>query len=261
MIAPQTIYDIKWSHSALDTADKCLATYRAQYVATPRLRQPETDALRKGNLTHEAIETWIKTGRAFESMGLPGEVLAELQRFGWAFERYTKLMAHGGVIVEGAVAIDGGGQACEYGDRARYWGRGKLDLQVSFVALRTMMVVDWKTGKVWPSYDQASRYGAFVFAAYPDIDKVIVQFAYVTANTLAPAYTFYRHRADYDTAVTAAPNEDAKKLLGYADGLLDKTKLTLHKVLTCYQSGHWPEQKNIGCRWCPIKTCTTRSAR
>lgn len=232
---PATIYDISWSHSALDMADKCLRTYYEQRVAKTS-RQAETAALRKGNAIHLAIEERLKRGVRFDQMGLPGEMLHELQRFEWAFETYGALMQNGDVLVEGAVAIDGAGQPCGFWDK-QFWGRGKLDLQIKFPDRETVFVVDWKTGKVWPSLDQAQRYAAFIFASDPWCNRVIVQFAYVTANTLAQAYVF--NRAD-------------------SAGLLDKTKLTLHKILTSYQTGLWPETKNVGCRWCPVEDCETR---
>jgi len=210
---PQTIGDISWSHSALDTADKCLRTYYEQRVAKTA-KQEETGALRKGNAIHLAIENHLGRGVPFESMGLPGEHLRELQGFQWALEKYGTIMEQGEVEIEGACGIDAQGQPCGFWDK-HFWGRGKLDMQIKLPAQQTVFVVDWKTGKVWPSLDQAQRYAAFVFAANPWCQKVVIQFAYVTANSLAPAYVFWRDDAceDRRTFLAALPPHAAQDFL------------------------------------------------
>lgn len=256
MTIPQTIHDISWSHSALDTADKCLRTYYEQRVAKT-VKQGESAALHKGNAMHLAIETWLKRGVQFEQMGLPGEILGELQRFQWAFDQLGPLLEAGDVVVEEKLAIDAGGNPCGFWDK-HFWGRGALDLQIKFPAQQTVLVEDWKSGKVWPSLDQAQRYAEFVFAANPWCTKVIVQFAYVTANALAPAYIFWRYDADM---IGGLNNGFSQKRTTPRAKLLDRTKLTLHKILTSYQTGIWGETKNVGCRWCPVEDCTTRNQR
>jgi len=238
MNTPQSIGEIVWSHSSLDTADKCLRTYYEQRVAKTA-KQQETAALSKGNATHAYIEDHFKRRVDFDRMGIPGEILGELARFEWAFERYKGIAEHGAVEVEEAVGVTADRQPCGFWDKT-VWGRGKIDLQIKLPYQRKVFVVDWKTGKVWPSRDQAERYAEFAFAANPWADSVIVQFAYVTANEIAPAYVFFRSERD---------------------SLLDKTKLTLHKILTSYRTGVWPENKNVGCRWCPVTNCNTRNRR
>lgn len=230
---PAQIWDIQWSHSSLEMAEKCLHLYYHRRIAkTPG--KEDRSAMDRGNLVHSAIEHWFKGDKTFTRANMGPLDTAQLHRFLPVMERYENVLAYADAVgVEEALNLTANGKPTGlFADDVRV--RAKIDLIGFFAGHTRAFIVDWKTGKVWPTKAQAELYGGLAFMRWPKLQRVQVQFAYFDQNGTTPAYDF-----------TADQRE----------ALLEPSYATLKKLLRAYKNEDWPARKNDKCRWCPVKTC------
>lgn len=153
-----------WSYTRLNDFEKCPALFYGRHVLKLDLPGP---ALLKGRKTHEDIEEYLKSPE-------PGPIPKAFAKFAWIVE---PLKAAGqGFSVEERIALDANWQMTDW---APAHIRFVLDVQC-FYGDETQEVIDWKTGREYPSHaDSARLYGLAVMSRYTACPEVKVRFVYL----------------------------------------------------------------------------------
>lgn len=161
---PNKIY--AWSYSRWADHDKCPALAKFKHV--DRIREPENDAMRNGQLAHDSLAKFIgdrsgdvqlpKVGERFAALLLQLRELEPLHDEEWGFTNQWR--------PTGWFSRD-----C--------WFRSKLDAAVVYDD-NTADVVDFKTGKDSPTHaQQAELYAISIFVRYSNVSHVIARFWYL----------------------------------------------------------------------------------
>ena len=170
----------RWSFSMLETFEQCPKKYEYRYILKHPSSPPDPDGpLARGNQFHSEIEDYI-TGKA-----------DDLHKRFAPFRAYIDdVKATPGLEVERLVAVNNQWLSVP-ADSGQAWLRYKLDAKVPTSQPHEIRVIDWKTGKVYPSkhFDQASLYALGMFAEHPEIKLVQTEFVYLdqrqmTAHTI-----------------------------------------------------------------------------
>lgn len=194
----------RWSYSRLADYEKCPAFYKYRHV--DRLDEPKGPALERGIEIHQMIEDYLLDKRA----DLPPE-----------YKRFMGYIDHvksrPGLVVEDfwALTRDWKPTSPQAPDA---WWRGKLDAY--WREGTTAHVVDWKTGKIYPSNrDQMKLYAGVVMSRDAEVQHVVVELVYLdvrearsedyTREHLPVVVQGYDRRAgaiERDTTFRARPN-------------------------------------------------------
>ena len=165
-----------WSYSQLKNFETCAKRYY-HYDLAKDVRDPETDAIREGNVLHKAFEQRVAKGVELP----PG------------MARYEPLLAEiveapGTAYVEQKLALTSSFQPSEYFGPA-VWFRTVVDLaKVREDGVAT--VVDYKSGKVATDPTQLELIAMTVFAHMPKVHEVRAALAFVVHQHIdARSYT------------------------------------------------------------------------
>lgn len=197
------------SYSALKAFGTCPRQYEALYLLRSVKRGP-SPALEKGIEWHEALEHAVKRGAPLPKHLHPWQSLADRLRAA-------------GAQAEVKLAIDREGKPCDFWDR-NAWLRGAIDVDAG------TLLVDWKTGKVYPDPFQADVYVALKRATQPKL-KVDFHFVYL----------------EHKKVVTLKPNQDAA----------DRVRTYIARV---EQAETFPPRPCFACRFCPVTDCEYNEA-
>lgn len=185
-----------WSFTRVETFEKC--KFRAKLLYIDKEKEPvrplkpgQTEhGNDRGTRLHNAAEAYIK--------GEPVDLAVELSKFSAEYVRLRELYAQGKVSVEGEWGFNELWQPCDW-FAPDVWGRVKIDALV-FVEEDHALVTDLKTGKKSGNeikhHDQGVTYAVAVFARYPHIDKVTVEFWYPDVDELTRQV--YTRKDHYD---------------------------------------------------------------
>lgn len=159
-----------WTPSKLDAFKGCPRQFEARYVSKviPYVESPEQA---KGNKDHKTLE--LRQAHGAEKHPLPADMamhewyMKELDS--WPGVRFT----------EQKIALDTKGKACAWGV-TNVWFKGVIDFLI--VNGDTARIVDYKTGKKRPKWDQASAYVLHTFIHHPDVQQVVFEFYWTSTG-------------------------------------------------------------------------------
>ena len=192
------------SYSALKCFSTCPRQYEALYL-TKSVKRTSSPALEKGIAWHEALEKAVRDNTPLPSHLSKWQPLANTLR-------------KAGAQVEVKLAMDREGNPCGFWDK-HAWLRGAIDVDTG------QLLLDWKTGKVYPDPLQADVYTALKRASLPKL-KVDFHFVYL----------------EHSKVVTMKPNQDA-------------TNRVVQYIARVEQAETYPPRPCFACRWCPVTQC------
>jgi hypothetical protein len=163
-----------WSYSKLKNFETCPKRHY-HYEVLKDVREPESDELRFGNQMHAAYAK-----RLSANVPLPAT-------FAGAESILAKLLAAPGKrYVEQKCAISSSFQHAPWtgGDA---WYRGIVDFGKHNVEKATMIIVDWKSGKVKEDLTQMQLMAATTFIHFPTVQRVKTLLAFTQYDHIEPA--------------------------------------------------------------------------
>ena len=203
-----------WSYSSWSLLKKCAAAFK--YGQIDKLRGPSVPAMERGTRIHSLAENYLNGG-------ITGGVPPDLRKLSTEFKNLKRAKP----IVEKFWGLDPDWKPMEYG-----WVVAKTDAAVEPTKKdNSLVVVDHKTGRVYPDHDdQGSLYAAVGFGMYPKVEKVEVEFFYVDQGIVSP-YEFSR-----------------KKLISLSEYWMEEGAklMSTRKFL--------PTPSESACRWCGFRS-------
>lgn len=153
-----------WSWSRFNDHRRCAFYAKLKYL--DKLQEPTGPAMERGSQIHRLAEKHVRDGGALPS---------ELARFAKEFARLRKASAD----VEGQLAVDRGWRPAEWFGRDA-WLRVVTDARYTERRGKTLVMVDHKTGKVYPdNEEQMSLYSPALFAHHPAAEELVVKLWYL----------------------------------------------------------------------------------
>ena len=134
-----------WSYSKYALYNQCPLKFK--FIAIDRMKEPKSDALKRGIETHSIIDKYIN--------GRLNTLPENLKYFKLEFERLRKFFSKKTQfsMSEQGWAYTANWQPCAYDDYSNAWVRAKLDCVYSIDNPNEVIIVDWKTGKFNPQYN------------------------------------------------------------------------------------------------------------
>lgn len=226
------------SPSAIKTFQKCPYQFYAKYIEGS-LPYTQSEAAARGDKLHKAMERslvsgvfeWpeVATERAARSFF---ETCGKLRRTGWDLH------------VEANAATTRDGRACEYKDKPPVnFLRSRIDLYATHPDHDFVIVVDWKTGKVWDLDTVQLVVNALCLKAVTGKRKYKMCFAYLDQDKIV----------DHSLDVPLVPFDEYDK--PQVDAHFAGLYWTIHNMFACETEGLWPKKPNRFCRWCGVKDC------
>ncbi|NCC32429.1 MAG: hypothetical protein EOM24_10465 [Chloroflexia bacterium] len=214
-----------WSYTALTSYETCPKRHYETRVAK-RIVEPESEQLQWGNRVHKAIEARIKTGAPLPAGMEQWEALI------------AKLVAvKGWTLAESQYALTAERATASWFGK-NVWLRCVIDF--GKMTDRSILALDWKTGKPKPDADQLMLFAGVMMAVYPAIEKVVTGYVWLKDQQITKE-TF--HRDDVETIWNAFLPRVAR---------LDEAHAT----------NNWPARPSGLCRaWCPVVSCEHNGQR
>jgi hypothetical protein len=206
-----------WTFSQLEKYQTCPKQFYHLRVIRDT-EDPPTDATRWGEEVHTAFENRINEGT-------PLPVGMEQ----WEGFARKLISLQGTKYAEVELAVDNNFKPCDWNNA---WSRGIVDLLI--IHGSSAVVLDYKTGKRKPSH-QLSLYAGYVFAHYPEVNKVTTIFAWLKDKKL-----------DQETFTRDSVAEIWQAFLP-----------TVRKLELAHEHNQWPARPSGLCRnWCNVLSCT-----
>lgn len=155
---------MRQSPTSLQTFLTCPRQYEAKYI-THEVKFEGSKHTEFGTLLHAAIEYYLKEGRPLPSLLLP------LQP---TLDRMRKVF----LAAEKKLTIDFEGKPCAWDDSKAYQGC-IVDAMLQSADGRTIICVDWKTGKKRDAQTQHDFIKKCTAAHYPEATKIVTVFVYL----------------------------------------------------------------------------------
>lgn len=153
-----------WTPSKVDKFKTCPRQFEAMYV-TKEIEFKQNDHARFGELVHKQIEDYIKYQKPMHKLLEPlKQVLDDLKPF--MLDAELKL------------AINTKGKATSYWDK-NAWQRCIVDAILMTPDDKTVILIDWKTGKEKEARIQSDMTAACAFAKYIHAERVVTVFAFL----------------------------------------------------------------------------------
>jgi hypothetical protein len=194
-----------WSYSRYKDYKNCPLMAKFKFV--DKVKVEDTRAQAGGASMHELASEWATKKT---SKGLPSKmkkIPAELKAFAEEFDelRNSKLaviaesdpdpfkMPGKAVFAKFAWGITRDWVLCDFFDKERVWCRLKIDTHTWNHETKTVRVIDYKSGRIYPDdhKDQADLYAIGAFIKYPDALRVRMEFWYTDQQQLVP-YEYLR---------------------------------------------------------------------
>ena len=218
-----------WSFSAIDCFDQCPAKFEAKYIL--KIKEPVTEALKRGRAIHNAIEKYLKGG--------PID-MALIEKF-MPLIKSVKANAEGKKLAtEQKFGLNGIMEPVGFFDD-NVWGRGAADFII--LDYPNAFLGDWKDGKGDKPWSYVEKYekptqlailALFIFKHYPKINKVTSCNIYLEHGRFGKVYTFTR---DQEAALWGA--------------IMPKIE-ALERAIA---SSQYVKVPGPLCAWCPQKSC------
>ena len=199
----------------------CPEQFQQRYVAKA-LPYVESDAMKRGNAVHAALEARVGAGKP-----LSDDMLA--------WEQYAAAFDGRRVRVEQRLAITAGGAGCDYWDDAA-WLRGKLD--ATLMSDNHAFLIDWKSGSDKYEDPFELEIGALLLACNEGMrSKVVGHYCYETGLSRA-----------YDLS-------DVK-------GTLLKVRAIAADIERDLAAREWEKRRSGLCqKWCDVVSCEHNGRR
>jgi CRISPR/Cas system-associated exonuclease Cas4 (RecB family) len=209
------------SYTALKMYENCPKRYYHQRI-TKEVKDSVGEATVYGERVHKQLEDALK-GTA----PLPAETVA-LQPL---CDVLASHVAKGGatLTIEQEYTLTSDLQPTGWFDEDA-WLRFKLDVLIIRPDAKAI-VVDWKTGKRRPDFDQLEMFALATFAFNPEVTAVTSMFVWTKEN--------------------ATDRETYKR--EHADGMWTKLLTRINRVEKSLESGNWPAKPSGLCKYCPCK--------
>jgi len=207
-----------WTFSKLSDFVNCPHSFHQKHVLK-RFPYQETPETKKGNEVHKAFELRIANGTP-----LPRD-LREHEPY------LAKLEALPGEnYAEREIALNKKGEPCGwmYPD---VWHRGKIDF--TNINGSRGKIVDYKTGKKRPKFEQLISNSIWIFTQYPEVDVIDACFYWTVDKTETPVV--YKR-------------EQIPVLWGKLIPDLRQYRDAFHKDV-------WQKRPSGLCPWCPVIEC------
>lgn len=163
-----------WAVSTVQNFEKCPAAHK--YKSILKMKEPPSAAMARGIEIHRKGEYYLKG----QIKGVP----REYKDFEPEMKQLKKLRAE----PEAQWGVTKKWAPSEFFAND-VWGRGKVD--AFLVRDDTLHIIDFKTGRVYPTHEwQADVYAAFGFALYPDVEHIEIEFWYVDQDGLIKPYQY-----------------------------------------------------------------------
>lgn len=209
------------SYSALKLFETCPKRYYHQRITKEVVDQPGPATVH-GERVHKQLEDALKGTAA-----LPAETAA-LQPLCDTLRTYAE--AEGATLtIEQEYTLNSDLQPTGWFSPDA-WLRFKLDALV----LRPngkAVVVDWKTGKRRPDFDQLEMFALAVFTFNPEVTKTTSMFVWTKENAIDKE----TYRAEYKGEMWT------------------RLMTRIHRVEKSLETGNWPAKPSGLCKFCPCK--------
>jgi RecB family exonuclease len=209
------------SYSALKQYENCPKRYYHQRITKEVKDQPGTATVH-GERVHKQLEDYLKVPAA----GLPEETAALKPLCDTVLDS-TK--GGGMLLVEQEYTLTSDLQPTTWFAKDA-WLRFKLDV----LAIRPngrAIVIDWKTGKRRPDFDQLEMFALAVFSFWPSADRVSSMFVWTKEN--------------------ATDKETYKR--EHLDDMWTRLMTRIHRVERSVETDNWPAKPSGLCKFCPCK--------
>lgn len=207
------------SYSSLKKWVTCPRHYQHQYVLKT-IKFHTTPALEKGKRIHKALEDAVNGDRT----------LLDKERNVWTPPGLIDTLQSSCAVPENELAMDAQGRPVDYWDKSAVL-RGAIDVDLTAAKVRRSLMVDWKSGKVYPDSTQADVYATLKRAAIPKCDVHFV-FVYVEQKQTVPE----------------VPDQQAH---GRVMKLIDRVE----------SDDQYDPKPGFSCRWCPVTSCEYNESR
>jgi len=243
-----------WSWSRLDDFEKCPLSYYKKYV----LKEfPKFDAtpyhLTRGKVIHKVCEGYLKTGNlgllkpetnkwliySGPDVGYQGKSMLK-HPLDFIVPLMDIMRKHTSLDVEGEVAFDADLNKVSWFDSENKHC-GKVWVRVIWDALcvsinGTLIIIDWKTGKIRTKGDQLRLFAGAGMAMHPEVERVLTAYIWLDHPTARPLLGEYTREYDF---------ENIWQEFG------DRAEL----IQLCVESGNWEAKPcSFNCTYCPALT-------
>jgi hypothetical protein len=154
----------RWSYSSWSLYNECGARFEARYLN--KLPEPPSPAMARGTDLHTKAEYWVQ-GK------LKGPVPNGLKKLEAEFGSLRAMKPR----VEQWFGVNQNWTVAKYDS----WCVGKLDADVLVDGGKELIIIDYKSGRVYADkhQQQASLYTALGAAHFPKVDKITAEFWYL----------------------------------------------------------------------------------
>lgn len=208
------------SYTALKMYENCPKRYYHQRVTKEVVEQPGTATV-YGERVHKQLEDYLKANTP-----LPTETIA-LQPLCDTVKENTQ--GGGMLLVEQEYTLTSDLKPTDWFAKDA-WLRFKLDV----LAIRPngrAIVIDWKTGKRRPDFDQLEMFAIAVFSFWPAADRVSSMFVWTKEN--------------------ATDKETYKR--EHLDDMWTRLLTRIHRVEKSLETDNWPAKPSGLCKFCPCR--------
>ncbi len=219
------------SYSALTSFETCPRRYYLTRVSKTVV-EPPTEAITWGNCVHEALEKRAKDGTPMPTgmehwAPLVDKIVRKRDDVG------------GELLVERQLALTADLKQTGWFDRD-VWIRGVVDVGLVSADRRTVLALDYKTGKPKPDSDQLKLFAAMLMAVYAEAERVVTGFLWLKDNsTTQETYTRDRFGA-----------------------LWAEFMPRFERLQQAWDTNDWPPRPSGLCRaWCPCRECEYNGKR
>lgn len=194
---PKPVIQIKpltsWSFSRYSDYKRCPAKFKYKHLMG--LKEPGSQAMDRGSLIHSLAEKYVKGA-------IPAKLPPELASFDVELKALRKTFSKwpDWLVVEDTWAFDKAWGPSQWDDWVNCWLRVKLDL-AEWLDGETMVVHDWKTGKLRPELqeeylEQLELYALAAFLRYPELLEVRPELCYLDLGKVYPEKPLAYKRSD-----------------------------------------------------------------
>lgn len=205
------------SFSSIKMYMNCPLRYYHQRVRKA-VTDPGSEATHYGERIHKFLEDRLKTNTE-----LPQEA-AQYEGLTSAILKGMK----GELLVEQELTLNAELKPTGWFDEDA-WLRTKIDVLV--LNQTEAKVLDWKTGKRKPDFDQLELYALQIFAHYPEVERVSVGFVWLKDKAM--------DRDEYVRQNAAA--------------LWEKLLTQINRIEKSVETEVWPARPSGLCRFCPAR--------
>jgi hypothetical protein len=211
-----------FSFSSLSTFANCPEQFHHRYVLKDLPPEVETKEQVYGTDTHLHFQHRLEN-----STPLPEHLKAHEAKM-------QQMLGQDGIFwCEEKVGLSKRLQPCRWEDPDILW-RGIIDWRLVDAASQTATLVDFKTGKVKPKWDQLAMFAIHTFAHFPNVELVNAQF-------------YWTQTGETSKKVWSRAEVNELWLMFAGD---------LKQYIEAFKTDVWQMRPSGLCRgWCPVKTC------